>query len=217
MPLEPEISMYGKFSEEMNGAGLGLNVEGDCVALDCQQKALAGLGELVTSVDLVTTIHRLLFSTINHGREDIKILKIQAYDNDPQVADMEDLSTMIAHRIITPEEINLIYLCAAKLLSDSLRVWSESYGNPFQSEELKNVVTALLETKIQSVITGLGVDGPKASNSPYSTVRVQDFVYYCSRFTRKIVDAAFADTELRQFMENEIRAKAIRITPQQIH
>ncbi|MCX6734703.1 MAG: hypothetical protein NTZ25_02210 [Candidatus Peregrinibacteria bacterium] len=217
MPLEPEISMYGKFSEEMDGAGLGLNVEGDCLALDCQQKGLAGLGELVTSIDLVSTVHRLLFSTIDHGREDVKILKMQAYDEDPQAADMEDLSTMINYKIITPEEINLIYLCAAKLLSDSLHVWSESYGDPFQSEELKNVVTALLETKIQSVIIGLGVDGPKDSSSPYSTVRVQDFITYCSRFTRKIVDAAFADAELRQFMESEIRTKAIKITSQTTH
>lgn len=217
MPLEPEISMYGKFSEQLDREGLGLNVEGDCLTIDHQPKALTGLGEVVTSTDIVAIVHRLLFSTIRHGMEEVKILKIESYDHDPQAVDMEELYTMISYGIITPEEINLFYLCAAKLLRDGLAVWNESCSEPFQSEEFKNVVATLLETKAQSVIMGLGIDGPKTNASPYSTKRVQDFTIYCSKFIRKIVDAAFADAELRQFNESEIKTNAIKVTSPEIH
>lgn len=221
MAFEPEISMYGKFSEGMSDAGLGVDVEGDCLAPDCQPKSLSWLGEIVQSGDILKTVNTLMFSTIRQRQENrnekIKILKMETYEDDPQAAELEELFVMISEGVITPEEINLFYLCVDKFLRDGLKVWDSSYGNPFKSEEFKNVVMTRLEVKMRSVIMGLGIDGPKTEESSYSTIRVKEFIIYCSKFIRKIVDAAFADGELRNFKENETKSKAVKYSSTEIH
>ncbi len=217
MHFEPEISMYGKFSAEMDDAGLGLNVDGDCLAPDCQPKSLSWLGEIVQSGDILKTVNRLMFSTIRQGKGNIKILEMKTYEDDPQAAELEELFEMISEGVISPEEINLFYLCVDKFLRDGLKVWDYSYGNPFKSEEFKNVVMTRLEVKMRSVIMGLGIDGPKTEESPYSTIRIQEFIIYCSKFIRKIVDATFADGELRNFKENETKSKAVKYSSTEIH
>lgn len=217
MAFELETSMYGKFAKDMEKVGLGVDVDGDCLAPDCQPKSLSWLGEIVKGGDMFNTVNQLLFSTIRQGKGNVHILEMRAYEEDPQSADMEELFVMISEGIITPEEINLFYLCADKFLRSGLKVWDSSYGNPFKSEEFKNVVMNLLDVKIQSVIMGLGIDGPKTEESPYSLVRVQEFSTYCSKFIRKIVDAAFADGELREFRENEIKTGAVKNISNEIH
>jgi hypothetical protein len=36
MAFELETSMYGKFAKDMEKVGLGVDVEGDCLAPECQ-------------------------------------------------------------------------------------------------------------------------------------------------------------------------------------
>lgn len=217
MSLEPEISIYKNFSEEIDNAGLGIYVDGDCAASNQQPKGLSGLGEVMQASYQGVGISQLLFSTIRQGKGNIKIVKMQALEDDPRAKEMEELSQMISYNVITPEEVNLLYLCAVNLLKQGLKVWEKSWGNPFHSKELKNVTLNLIRIKAFSVIDGLGIDGPKSEESPYSTERILEFLTYCSKFVEKIIDAAFVDAEIQDFRENEVRANALRNCSSSIH